>query len=788
MKFTHGVWFKQENCTIHNAVEITDITIPSPGVLRALCTIQHVAHRGDTLNKPTITLQVTAPARDIISCKAEHFRGAKNTDPRFTLFPDVGTEANKIDVRIENVEQKNITSLSCGALSAELNASPKQFNLAYRSSQTGRLLTELAFESVQYIIAPPEHGIPLPLKASTAIADPYYRRPEQKGRCAYISLSFSLQVGEYVYGLGERFGPLVKNGQEIDLWNEDAGTCTPYAYKNIPFYMTNRGYGVFFDHSDLVSLEIQTERLGRVNVAVQGEEIRWYIIHGSTPKERYTLLTGRPALPPPWSFGLYLSTSFLTDYDEKTVTAQLDGMAERGIPMSVLHFDCFWMKAHQWTDFTFDPQYFPDPKGFLRRLHERGLKVCVWINAYIAQNSDVFEDAMEHGYLIKRLDGSVWQSDIWQAGMGIVDFTNPDALNWYQEHLFRLLDIGVDSFKTDFGERIPWEDVQFFNGMNPRAGHNYYSYLYNKTVYDAIATKRGRDEAVLFARAATAGGQQFPVHWGGDCECTWQGMSQSLHGGLSLGLSGFGFWSHDIGGFMSEGQAPTTPEATLYKRWVQFGMLSSHSRLHGSATYRVPWLIDDEACDVLRKFTRLKNKLMPYIYLKAIEAHNTGVPLLRAMFLEFPQDRTCQTLDNQYMLGDSLLVAPIFDDEGIVEYYVPAGKWRGLLDGKLRTGPAWITEQFDNLHLPVLLREDRVLLVDKEERPDYDWTSSITQVVVGEVTQKLLEVDVPSSQKLGDVAAHVKVQIDDIEQKAGSVIEGVDGSIQVEFLSESFHL
>jgi alpha-D-xyloside xylohydrolase len=478
----------------------------------------------------------------------------------------------------------------------------------------------------------------------------------------------------------------------------------------------------------------------------------------------------------------------LTDYDEKTVTSQLDGMAERGIPMSVLHFDCFWMKAHQWTDFTFDPQYFPDPKGFLRRLHERGLKVCVWINAYIAQNSNVFEEAMGHGYLVKRLDGSVWQSDIWQAGMGIVDFTNPDALRWYQQQLFRLLDIGVDSFKTDFGERIPWEDVQFFNGMNPRAGHNYYSYLYNKTVYDAIAEKRGAGEAVLFARAATAGGQQFPVHWGGDCECTWQGMSQSLHGGLSLGLSGFGFWSHDIGGFMSEGQAPTTPEATLYKRWVQFGMLSSHSRLHGSATYRVPWLIDDEASDVLRKFTRLKNKLMPYIYLKAMEAHSTGVPLLRAMFLEFPQDRTCQTLDNQYMLGDSLLVAPIFDDEGIVEYYVPEGKWRGLLDGKLRTGPTWITEQFDNLHLPVLLRQDRVILIGKEERPDYDWASSLTQVIVGEVSQKLLEVDVPSSQKLGEVAGRVKVRIDDIEQKAGSVIDGVEGFIQVKFLQESFHL
>lgn len=219
-----------------------------------------------------------------------------------------------------------------------------------------------------------------------------------------------------------------------------------------------------------------------------------------------------------------------------------------------------------WTSFRFDPKFFPDPKAFLDRLHQTGRRVCVWINPYVAQESEVFEELMDKGYLIKTLDGSVWQSDIWQAGMGIVNFTNPEAARWYQSQLHDLLEVGVDIFKTDFGERIPWENVRFHNSMDPRAGHNYYSLIYNETVHNTIAAKRGQNRALVFARVATAGGQRFPVHWGGDYESTWAGMAQSLRGGLSLGMSGFGFWSYDIRGFISEGQANTTPEPAIYKR------------------------------------------------------------------------------------------------------------------------------------------------------------------------------------------------------------------------------
>lgn len=372
--------------------------------------------------------------------------------------------------------------------------------------------------------------------------------------------------------------------------------------------------------------------------------------------EKYTALTGRTALPPAWSFGLWLTTS----YDEATVTHFIQGMAERDLPLHVFHFDCFWMREFNWCDFQWDERVFPDPAGMLRRLKQRGLHICVWINPYIAQRSPLFAEGMRQGYLLKKLNGDVWQWDLWQPGMGLVDFTNPAACQRFSDKLRALLDMGVDCFKTDFGERIP-TDVVYWDGSDPARMHNYYSYLYNQVVFDLLREQRGEGEAVVFARSATAGAQQFPVHWGGDCNSTFESMAESLRGGLSLGFSGFGFWSHDIGGF--EG----TPPIDVYKRWIAFGLLSSHSRLHGSSSYRVPWLYDEEAVDVLRLFTKLKCRLMPYLYAQARKASDTGSPVMRAMLLEFADDPTCDYLDRQYMLGDALLVAPVFAAVGSVD-------------------------------------------------------------------------------------------------------------------------
>lgn len=334
-------------------------------------------------------------------------------------------------------------------------------------------------------------------------------------------------VGEKVYGLGERFTAFVKNGQTVDIWNEDGGTSSEIAYKNIPFYLTNRGYGVLVNDPGPVSFEVCTEAATKVQFSVPGEKLDFLVIGGGDAKgvlRAYTALTGRPALPPPESFGLWLSSSFTTSYDENTVMRFVDGMAERKIPLSVFHFDCFWMKEGEWCGFDWDEDMFPDVTGLLERLHSRRLKVCVWINPYIGQKSRTFNKAMEKGYLLCRPNGDVWQWDRWQPGCAVYDFTNPECRAWYKEKLKALMRQGVDYFKTDFGERIP-TDVRYFDGSDPVRMHNYYTLIYNRVVYEAICEERGEENACLFARSATVGGQQFPVHWGGDCNSTYPSMA-----------------------------------------------------------------------------------------------------------------------------------------------------------------------------------------------------------------------------------------------------------------------
>jgi alpha-D-xyloside xylohydrolase len=540
----------------------------------------------------------------------------------------------------------------------------------------------------------------------------------------YMLNELSLSVGECVYGFGERFTAFVKNGQTVDIWNEDGGTASQVAYKNVPFYMTNRGYGVFVDSTDRVSFEVASEKVGYVGFSVPGESITYDLLYGPSPKEilrAYTALTGRPALPPAWSFGLWLSTSFTTDYDEESVSALIDGMQEREIPLSVFHFDCFWMRPFHWCDFEWNRDCFPDIRGTLQRFHEKGLKICAWINPYIVQGTPFFREGMERGYLVKRADGKgVWQTDHWQPGMGIVDFTNPDAAKWYTDKLRTLLDCGVDCFKTDFGERIPI-NVEYYDGSNPRAMHNYYTFLYNRTVFQLLREVKGEQEAVVFARSATAGCQQFPVHWGGDCSASYPSMAETLRGGLSFSMSGFSFWSHDISGF----ESTATPD--LYKRWVAFGLLSTHSRLHGSSSYRVPWLFDEEASAVVAHFVHLKCRLMPYLYAKAVEAHEEGTPVMRPMVFEFADDPAAAWLDTQYMLGDALLVAPVFREDGVAEYYLPKGRWTHLLSGATICGGSWQKDVYDYFSLPLYVRENTLLAIGaNEKRPDYDYMDGIS--------------------------------------------------------------
>ncbi|MDD9206329.1 glycoside hydrolase family 31 protein, partial [Georgenia sp. 10Sc9-8] len=329
---------------------------------------------------------------------------------------------------------------------------------------------------------------------------------------------------------------------------------------------------------------------------------------------------------------------------------------------------------------------------------------------------------------------------MWQAGMALVDFTNPEATRWFQDKLRFLLAQGVDTIKTDFGERIP-TDVVWHDGSDPTAMHNWYTQLYNQAVFDLLEEVRGPGDAVLFARSATTGGQRMPVHWGGDNSSSFESMAESLRGGLSLSMSGFGFWSHDIGGF--EG----SPDPAVFKRWLAFGLMSSHSRLHGSQNYRVPWAFDDDAeqaagqsaVEVTRRFTRLKLELMPYLYQAGLEAHERGVPVMRPMQLEFAGDPAVDHLDRQYMLGRDLLVAPVLSESGDVQYYLPSGTWTNLLTGETGQGGTWRTERHDFSSLPLWVREDAVLVTGHApDSPEYDYAhDALVTVYPGDASRSV---------------------------------------------------
>lgn len=695
MKFSNGCWLEKEGCSCFSPQEVYFTRIEKNKVTLCAPTIRIIT-RGDTLGSINLTVVITSPAKGVIRVQTYHHAGMSAKSPAFEL--------NTSEDNMSVTETDELITIASGDLSLEITKLP--WSMTYKHK--GRVLSKSGRKDLALM--------------KTNWKGYAYDKGDYTD--TYIRQQLSMGVGELLYGFGERFTPFVKNGQSIDIFNQDGGTSTEQSYKNIPFYVSNKGYGVFVNHPEKVSFEVGTEMVTKAEFSVEGSYLDYFFIDGPSMKDvlvKYTDLTGKPSLPAPWTFGLWLSTSFTTNYDEKTVMSFIDGMLDRGIPLRVFHFDCFWMKEFHWSDFVWDERVFPDPEGMLKRIKAKGLNICVWINSYIGQESVLFAEGAEKGYFVKRTNNDVWQWDMWQPGMALVDFTNPEACRWFQSKLEILLDMGVDCFKTDFGERIPTEDVVYFDGSDPKKMHNYYTYLYNKCVYELLEKKRGKGEAVLFARSATAGGQKFPVHWGGDCWSDYESMEESLRGGLSLCMSGFGFWSHDIGGF----ESTSTPD--VYKRWAAFGLLSSHSRLHGSSSYRVPWAYDEEAVDVVRTFTLLKASLMPYLYRNAIYASQTGIPMMRSMVLEFTADRNCSYLDKQYMMGDSLLVAPVFNDESIAEYYLPAGTWTNYFTGKKYTGGCWYSDKCSYLEIPLFVKENTIVAVNTDaDRPDYDYADNVT--------------------------------------------------------------
>ncbi len=731
MRFSNGCWMQQEGTEVFSPAEVY-FTKKEEQQLTICAPTHKINHRGDTLGGVNLTLRISSPAPEVLRIRTSHYLGVKKKYPNFEIMVE-----NDQNIQIE--EQEDLLIVISGSLRLEIN----KVNWKMTYFRNNEKITDSGWRDLAYV--------------KTDWRGLAY--DDGKEHDTYMRERLSLSVGELIYGLGERFTPFVKNGQTVTIWNEDGGTSTDQSYKNIPFYLSNKGYGVFVNHPEKVSFEISSEMVKKVQFSVPGEELDYFIINGPSMKDvlcRYTDLTGKPSLPAAWTFGLWLSTSFTTNYDEATVNSFVDGMLDRGIALKVFHFDCFWMKDFHWCDFIWDSRVFPDPEGMLRRLKAKGLKICVWINSYIAQESPMFAEGVEGGYFVKRPNGDVWQWDMWQPGMAIVDFTNPKACEWYSSKLEALLAIGVDCFKTDFGERIP-TDAIYYDGSDPMKMHNYYTYLYNKTVFELLERKRGKGEAVLFARSATVGGQKFPVHWGGDCWSDYESMAESLRGGLSLTMSGFGFWSHDIGGF----ESTSTPD--VYKRWCAFGLLSTHSRLHGSSSYRVPWAYDEEAVAVVKYFTKLKASLMPYLFRNAVETARTGIPSMRSMVMEYTEDPTCAYLDKQYILGDSLLVAPIFNDQGIAQYYLPEGKWTNYFTGETKAGNRWYKEHIDYQDIPLYVKEGSIIAVGaKDDNAVYDYSDQAVLKVYE------LQENVPASTVVYNQKAEPELEVQII--KSNSVI------------------
>lgn len=524
-------------------------------------------------------------------------------------------------------------------------------------------------------------------------------------RVDHAGTAFELAPGEHLYGLGEQFTNFDKRGERVESWHvEPLGTETERAYKNVPFHLSTRGYGLLVDTTARVRYDLGRASTASATVDVHDDELAMVFFYGpqfGDVLETYTALTGRPDRPPKWSFGVWMSRLGYRSREQlEAVAARL---REEEIPCDVIHLDPFWMRERCSCDLRWDTEQFPDPEGMIAGLHDEGFRVSLWEHPHVPVGTAAFETAAAEGYLVEDGTGSPYVMDRTCQGDyrgGIVDFTDPAAVEWWQDRHRDLLAMGVDTFKTDYGEYVP-EDAVFANGQSGRTMHNAYPYLYNRAVYEVVREERGAD-GLVWARSAWTGSQRFPVHWGGDPQTTFNGMAAALRGGLSASLSGFGFWSHDVGGFRGE------PTEELYVRWAQFGLLSSHTRCHGT-TPREPWAFGERATEIFRTYARLRYRLLPYVYTYAEVAARTGLPVVRPLVLAHQDDETARDVDDQFLLGESLLVAPVFEGATTASVYLPDGEWVDHWTGERHEGPGRIAVEAPLERMPLFVRAGSVV-------------------------------------------------------------------------------
>ncbi|WP_221392190.1 alpha-xylosidase [Dyadobacter sp. NIV53] len=522
-----------------------------------------------------------------------------------------------------------------------------------------------------------------------------------------VAAVFSISPDEKIFGCGESFTKLDKNGQKIVLWTHDPnGVETQTMYKPVPFYLSSRGYGMFMHTSSPITCDFGAT-YGESNAMQIGDENLDLFIFLGEPKDilnAYTDLTGKAEMPPLWSFGLWMSRiTYFSEQDGRNVA---DKLRRNRIPSDVIHFDTGWFETDWRCDYKFSPSRFKDPAGMIADLKKQGFHTSLWQLPYFVPKNDLFPEIVAEGLAVKNANGTLPYED------AVLDFSNPETIKWYEDKIGGLLKLGVSAIKVDFGEAAPLSGV-YASGKTGFYEHNLYPLRYNKIVSEL--TKKMTGDRIIWARSTWAGSQRYPIHWGGDAETTNKGMQAQLRGGLSLGLSGFTFWSHDIGGFTMK-----TPE-DLYRRWLPMGVLASHTRTHGQAP-KEPWEYGEDFQNYFRKAVELKYKLMPYIYAQSKIASEKGLPMLRALFIEFPNDPGSWLIDNQYMLGTDVLVAPFFEQGKIRSVYLPKGQWIDYQTRKVYEG-GWHEIASGELEVIMLVREGAVLPQVKvaQSTGEIDW-------------------------------------------------------------------
>lgn len=503
--------------------------------------------------------------------------------------------------------------------------------------------------------------------------------------------NFTLAPGEAIYGFGERFSTLNKRGQTVGLWAIDGmGNTSGRTYKNIPFFMSTAGYGVFVNHILPMAFFVGSRSYVHNLLAAEGNSLDYYFFYGPSLKKivsSYTDLTGKSPVPPKWSFGLWVSR-ISYDSQEQVLETARRLRAER-YPADVINVDTNWSEGEWQCDWRFGSR-FPDPAGMFHQLQEEHFRVCLWQWPYICEHLDIYEEARKKGVLA---EGGNF--DMLLFKVRTIDMSKPEAVQWYQAKLRRLFELGAAAIKVDFGEHV--RDYERYQGYSGREMHNLFPLLYNRAAFEVTKEQFGR--GIIWARSAYAGSQRYPVHWSGDNSSTFENILCSLRGGLSLGLSGFTFWSNDVGGFAG------TPTDKLYLRWTQFGIFNSHMRLHGGGPrYREPWNYRLETQDVFRRMVELRYRFLPYLYSEAHHSAQAGLPVMRPLVYEFQDDPTTFNIEDEFLFGQAILVAPILTEEDERKIYLPAGLWADGWTGDIITGPCWIDYHADLGQAPFFYR------------------------------------------------------------------------------------